>query len=162
MVHRTLVSSAVSVASKLWSTGAAGVSQRRRPLLTTSAYYNFVRQLPSAVRNTWGSAGFSSAPAIDSREGDANGGGVEDERRCSAQTLVRHQPAPGWVYPPVPDGCSPKFAVIKLGNTQYKASKPGEGFGMIWGDCRPGLSRLWSICYGHVTAILLPSFGGCA
>lgn len=35
-------------------------------------------------------------------------------------TVVRHPPTPGWEYPAVPDGCEAKFAVIRLGNTQYK------------------------------------------
>eukprot|EP00904_Undaria_pinnatifida_P007673 jgi/Undpi1/4035/HiC_scaffold_16.g07402.m1 len=38
-------------------------------------------------------------------------------------TVVRHPPTPGWEYPAVPDGCEAKFAVIRLGNTQYKVTK---------------------------------------
>lgn len=39
---------------------------------------------------------------------------------ASAYTVVKHPPIPGWEYPPVPAGCEPSFAVIRLGNTQHK------------------------------------------
>ncbi|CAM9581622.1 unnamed protein product [Ectocarpus fasciculatus] len=41
----------------------------------------------------------------------------------SCHTVVKHPPAPGWEFPPVPTGCEPTFAVIRLGNTQHKVTK---------------------------------------
>ncbi|CAM9564913.1 unnamed protein product [Ectocarpus sp. 12 AP-2014] len=41
----------------------------------------------------------------------------------SSHTVVKHPPAPGWEFPPVPAGCEPTFAVIRLGNTQHKVTK---------------------------------------
>ncbi|CAM9267819.1 unnamed protein product [Ectocarpus sp. 12 AP-2014] len=41
----------------------------------------------------------------------------------SCHTIVKHPPAPGWEFPPVPAGCEPAFAVIRLGNTQHKVTK---------------------------------------
>lgn len=38
----------------------------------------------------------------------------------TSYTVVKHPPAPGWEFPPVPADCEPKFAVIRLGNTQHK------------------------------------------
>ncbi len=38
----------------------------------------------------------------------------------SGYTVVKHPPTPGWEFPPAPAGCEPKFAVIRLGNTQHK------------------------------------------
>lgn len=38
----------------------------------------------------------------------------------SSHTVVKHPPAPGWEFPPVPAGCEAQFAVIRLGNTQHK------------------------------------------
>ncbi|CAB1100006.1 unnamed protein product [Ectocarpus sp. CCAP 1310/34] len=41
----------------------------------------------------------------------------------SCHTVVKHPPASGWEFPPVPAGCEPTFAVIRLGNTQHKVTK---------------------------------------
>ncbi|CAM9146256.1 unnamed protein product [Scytosiphon promiscuus] len=41
----------------------------------------------------------------------------------ASYTVVKHPPTPGWEFPPVPAGCAPTFAVIRLGNTQHKVTK---------------------------------------
>lgn len=41
-------------------------------------------------------------------------------RKSMPHTVVRHPPAEGYEFPTVPPGCEAKFAIICLGNTQYK------------------------------------------
>lgn len=55
---------------------------------------------------------------------------------ASAYTAVKHPPTPGWEFPPVPAGCEPSFAVIRLGNTQHKVRAWFVGEGAWWsGRC---------------------------
>lgn len=59
---------------------------------------------------------FLSAVATEFASGEA---GAKKES-VAAHTVVRHPPAPGWKYPPIPGGLEAKFAVFQLGNTQFK------------------------------------------
>lgn len=58
--------------------------------------------------------------AMDDGKGEAATASVGAAASQPSHTVVEHPPAPGWEYPPVPNGCEPKFAIIRLGNTQYK------------------------------------------
>lgn len=57
---------------------------------------------------------------MDDGKGEAATASVGAAASQPSHTVVEHPPAPGWEYPPVPNGCEPKFAIIRLGNTQYK------------------------------------------
>lgn len=72
--------------------------------------------------------------------------GVASAAATSRHTVVRHPPAPGWNYPPVPEGCEAKFAVIRLGNTQHKVRC---GIGLIL------FYFLWASYYGSYKYIML-------
>ncbi|CAN0032050.1 unnamed protein product [Discosporangium mesarthrocarpum] len=65
----------------------------------------------------------SGLAGMEEKGGEGTDSGSGSPAFVSPQTTVRHPPAPGWNFPPVPAGCEAKFAVIRLGNTQYKVTK---------------------------------------
>lgn len=71
----------------------------------------------------------SQSPSSEEEEEETLAGGgaalegssaTSSSSSVSSYTVVKHPSTPGWEFPPVPAGCEPSFAVIRLGNTQHK------------------------------------------
>lgn len=115
MAHRALAAGS-SVASSILHRVRA-VCYRRRPLSVPC-----VDTKPTVLVHSSGKYSFSTSPAVEGKESVGSSTEAQEESQSFSQTIVRHPPAPGWEYPPVPPRCEPKFAVIKLSGTQHKVS----------------------------------------
>lgn len=76
-----------------------------------SEYVNSEREEDEALSSS-GKHAMDGSPAASSAAPSATG-----------YTVVKHPPAPGWEFPPVPVGCESTFAIIRLGNTQHKVCR---------------------------------------
>lgn len=76
----------------------------------------------------------------------------------SCHTVVKHPPAPRWEFPPVPAGCEPTFAVIRLGNTQHKVRRVCVKKEGIRRRCCCALTHTW--CFFFFRRVLcIGAFG---
>lgn len=92
--------------------------QQQQPgacLFSTNSSSAVASESPSSDEEEEGREALSSSDKV---EGSSAASSASPS--ASGYTVVKHPPTPGWEFPPVPAGCEPTFAVIRLGNTQHK------------------------------------------